>query len=938
MADGSVGSVFLDLVVRDTVDKQVQAMAEKAQATTQKSFAGMEQAISAAVEKAVAKATKAATSAASSASRAATQAADAAQKAVQAAASSATSCGQQVENTIGQSFSKSVAIAQSKVAQLEKAFDAVTYKLDGQWYSGAFDPASKATQKLLAEQEKLMAQLEAAQDRLAIEVQAAAQKRAAAEEAAAQKAAQAEAREKAKQEAAAQKASAAAQKAAQQAAAAQEREARKNEAAQQKAAQAAAKAHEQSAARMKNAFSKAFSGAKKMAGGFGKAVTGIKSKLSSAGKSAGRFGTRLKSIISGALVFNLLSSALRKMTDYLGTAIGSSSQMKDALANLKGAAMTAAQPIVEMLTPALTALANGAATVLSYLTRLISFFTGKTVSSMSSAAKKIQSTAGAAKKAMGSLAGFDEIQKLDSNDSPGGGGGAAEVEPNFNFQGQSSFLDSVMESVKGGNWSNVGALVSEKLNSCLSSINWPSIQQKASTWISGIAQGINGFVQNLDFSLAGSTISNALNTLVGSIGTFFSEVDWKSVGSGFGSGISSIFFNIDWEQFKTSLTAGFNGILDLITGITSEFIPLQGIDFSASVTSLQGLWDSVWDFAELVGGTLAEVYDTVMKPILGWVIEDAIPASVDVFTAEFDALSAILKPVKDGLDGLMEGLDPVIKFIEDTAMVILDGLKSIFEKLAKVFTEKGDKIQNIISGIGEIIGAVWKVVKPVFDYWKEKVAVTFEFIGNIISTVVGTVIDVISGVVDFVAGVFTGDWERAWDGIVGIFDGIVDGIKGTINSVIGFINGLISGVCDGINTIIRAMNKLKWDVPDWVPILGGKTFGFNLSTITAPQIPMLANGGVITQPTLAMMGEYPGAKSNPEIAAPKSLLQETMAEVLGDLGDTISAAIVSALAEMGFDFNLYFTGDLAQLGRLLKPVLEKENRRVGTNILRRGSL
>lgn len=888
MAEGSVGSVFLDLVVRDTVDKQVQAMAEKAQATTQKSFAGMEQAISAAVDKAVAKATKAATSAASSASRAATQAADAAQKAVQAAASSATSCGQQVENTIGKSFSKSVALAQSKVAQLEKAFDAVTYKLDGQWYSGAFDPASKATQKLLAEQEKLMAQLEAAQDRLAIEVQAAAQKRAAAEEAAAQKAAQAEAREKAKQEAAAQKASAAAQKAAQQAAAAQEREARKNEAAQQKAAQAAAKAHEQSAARMKNAFSKAFSGAKKMAGGFGKAVTGIKGKLSSAGKSAGRFGTRLKSIISGALVFNLLSSALRKMTDYLGTAIGSSSQMKDALANLKGAAMTAAQPIVEMLTPALTALANGAATVLSYLTRLISFFTGKTVSSMSNAAKKIQSTAGAAKKAMASIAGFDEIQKLDSKDSSGGGG-SADVQPNFDFQGQSSFLDSVMESVKAGNWSDVGALLSKKLNSCLNSINWPSIKEKASSWISGLVEGINGFVQNLDWGSVGSTIGESLNTLITSVGTFFANMDWTSLGSGIGEGISSIFTSINWEQYKQSLTEGFNGILELVSGFASGFAPLQGIDFSAATESLQGLWQSVWDFAELVGGTLAEVYNTVLKPILKWAIEDAAPASVDVFTAAFDALSAILEPVMEGLDGLMAGLEPVITFIEDTAMVALDGLKSIFEKVGQVFTEKGEKITNIVSGIGEIISIVWKLIEPQMMYLKGLIGAVFGYIGDTISNTVGWLIDLFSGLIDFVVGIFTGDWDRAWNGIVGIFDGIVDNIKGSINAVIGFINGLISGVCSGINTIIRAMRSLSFNVPDWVPVFGGRSFSFGwMQEISAPHIPMLANGGVITQPTLAMMGEYAGANSNPEIVAPQSLIEQTLANALqGYSGDVI---------------------------------------------------
>ena len=876
MAEGSVGSVFLDLVVRDTVDKQVQAMAEKAQATTQKSFSGMEQAINAAVEKAVAKATKAASSAASSASKAATQAADAAQKAVQAAASSASSCGQQVESTIGQSFSKSVALAQAKVSQLEKAFDAVTAKLDGQWYSGAFDPASKATQKLLAEQEKLMAQLEAAQDRLAIEVQAAAQKKAAAEEAAAQKAAQAEAREKAKQEAAARKA-----------AATQEREAKKSENAQKKAAQSAANASEKSASRIKNAFSKAFGG--------------IKSKLSSAGKSVGHFGTRLKSIISGALIFNLLSSALRKMTDYFGTAIGSSSQMKDAFANLKGAAMTAAQPIIEILTPALTALANGAATVLSYLTRLISFFTGKTVSSMSNAASKIQSTAGAAKKAMASIAGFDEIQKLDSKDNSGGGGGSADVQPNFDFQGQSSFLDSVMESVKAGNWNDVGALLSKKLNSCLNSINWPSIKEKASSWISGLVDGINGFVQNLDWSKVGSTIGESLNTLTTSVGTFFAQMDWTSLGSGIGEGISSIFTSIDWEQYKQSLTEGFNGILELVSGFASGFAPLQGIDFTAATESLQGLWQSVMDFAELVGGALAEVYNTVLKPILKWAIEDATPASVDVLTAAFDSLSAILKPIMEGLDGLMAGLEPVIAFIEDVAMIALEGLKKIFEKVGQVFTEKGGKVKEIVSGIGDIIAAVWKLIEPIMITLKKTVGAVFSFIGDTVGVVIGLVIDVLHGLITFITGVFTGDWGKAWDGIVGIFNGIVDSIKGTINSVIGFINGLISGVCDGINTIIKAMNKLKWDVPDWVPVLGGKTFGFNLKTISAPQIPMLANGGVITQPTLAMMGEYAGANNNPEIVAPQSIIEQTLAKAMaGHYSDMVQCfeAVVNVLQEI----------------------------------------
>ena len=211
---------------------------------------------------------------------------------------------------------------------------------------------------------------------------------------------------------------------------------------------------------------------------------------------------------------------------------------------------------------------------------------------------------------------------------------------------------------------------------------------------------------------------------------------------------------------------------------------------------------------------------------------------------------------------------------------------------------------------------------------KKTVGAVFSFIGDIVGTAIGLVIDVLGGLIDFVAGVFTGDWGRAWDGIVGIFNGIVDAIKGTINSVIGFINGLISGVCSGINTIIKAMNKLKWDVPDWVPVLGGKTFGFNLKTITAPKIPMLANGGVITQPTLAMMGEYSGASHNPEIVAPQSIIEQTLAKAMaGYSSDMVQCfeAVVDVLKEIleaiyGMDMGI----DSGRLYSMIKEEQRKE--------------
>ena len=76
---------------------------------------------------------------------------------------------------------------------------------------------------------------------------------------------------------------------------------------------------------------------------------------------------------------------------------------------------------------------------------------------------------------------------------------------------------------------------------------------------------------------------------------------------------------------------------------------------------------------------------------------------------------------------------------------------------------------------------------------------------------------------------------------------------------------------DNINTLIRNVNKVK--VPDWIPLIGGKS-------ISIPEIPQFASGGVLKQPTLNIAGEYPGASSNPEIVTPQNIMAETFREVM----------------------------------------------------------
>ena len=157
----------------------------------------------------------------------------------------------------------------------------------------------------------------------------------------------------------------------------------------------------------------------------GKAFDFVKSKaqsvqerLAQAAQSTEHLRKRLAGLVSGALVFNVLSSGLRTLTNWMGTALLSSSSLRTALGNLQGAAATAAAPIIQILTPALTALANAAAMVFSYIARLVAFFTGRTISASAGAAKAMNgvgSAAGSAAKKVNLivLRAVHQMRRLD---------------------------------------------------------------------------------------------------------------------------------------------------------------------------------------------------------------------------------------------------------------------------------------------------------------------------------------------------------------------------------------------------------------------------------------------------------------------------------------------------------------------------------------------
>lgn len=166
-----------------------------------------------------------------------------------------------------------------------------------------------------------------------------------------------------------------------------------------------------------------------------------------------------------------------------------------------------------------------------------------------------------------------------------------------------------------------------------------------------------------------------------------------------------------------------------------------------------------------------------------------------------------------------------------------------------------------IGGVGVLLYQNWETVKSVavtvWTYIKD----FFSEVGRTIQNDVTALVERFTDFGSSVKQVFEDLWDR---------------LKIIINAVLGGIEKMANGVIKGVNTMIKALNGLSFDVPDWVPGIGGETFGFSIKTLSEISIPRLATGAVITSPTLGLMGEYPNAASNPEIVTPQKLLYETV--------------------------------------------------------------
>ena len=418
---------------------------------------------------------------------------------------------------------------------------------------------------------------------------------------------------------------------------------------------------------------------------------GLRNATEAAADSMKVFGQRLKSVVRSALVFTVITQALSKVRDWVKNVVMVNSDARESIAQLKGALLTLAQPLVSVIVPAFTLLVKVITAVVSQITRLVALISGKSVKATANSAKALnketsalKGTGNAAKKAASQLAAFDEINQIstDTANDAGGGASADAITPDFSYMDDISdrlkkIADAVMLIAAGLALWKIGSSLPGELGKILTKLGgiliavgglillWESLSD---AWNNGVNW------KNLLGSLAGTA------ALAGGLALAFGKV-----GAGIGLVIGGAAMII--TAFKDICDNGANlqNTLMLIAGIvatglgffflTGSVIPLVIAGIATVVTAVLALTGNLTEFAR-----------NLKDNILGGIIQFIKGA----FTGDWNS-------AWDGVKKVFKGIWNSIVIIAESAVnAIIKGLNWLISKINTIkFT-----VPSWVPGVG----------------------------------------------------------------------------------------------------------------------------------------------------------------------------------------------------------------------------------------------
>ena len=549
-------------------------------------------------------------------------------------------------------------------------------------------------------------------------------------------------------------------------------------------------------------------------------VTGSKKEFGAMGKAVDSFTSRLKGIALGALLFNGISAGLREFTSYLSNTLKTNKAFTTELSRLKGALLTAFQPIYNAVAPAVTYLIRLLASAALAVAEFFASITGTTVEANAEAARGLYEEASAlgavgkaAKKAGKSVAGFDELNVLQSKtDASGSSGGSDTIAPDFSpGLWNTGELEKIKEAFKIiAEYIGVAAagLIGFKLGKFITDLLTANIEAKTlketlallgkkagltlgiTLAVTGLSLEIKGISDAVQEGLNGINFAEILGgggMLAGGgalIGQFFGSAILGGAIGGIVAGIpafvvgiyDAIVGGIDWLSAALTAVGGAAagaGVAVILTELGTAVAPGIGTLIGLAVGLLTDLIILIVQNWESISAWFSEVF-----AVIGQWFADLWQGIVDIWGVCAEWFNTtVIQPIAGFFSGLWEGIstaastcwNAIVEFFSPAIEWFSELFGSVSQMLADIFYNIG----VIANGCWEIITAVWGIVSEWFDT-------------NIIQPVAGFFSDLWAGISNWAIG--------AWENIKSVFSTIGSWINANIiQPVSNFFSGLWNG-------------------------------------------------------------------------------------------------------------------------------------------------
>lgn len=663
-------------------------------------------------------------------------------------------------------------------------------------------------------------------------------------------------------------------------------------------------------------------------------------------KSANKTTLSLKNLVKYGLgirtlyaLFGKMRSAVaegfKNLAQYSGSTNKDISSLMSSMTQLKNSFATAFAPILSAVAPALNYLIGLLNTAVTAIAQFMSALTGKSTVVKATKvqqdyAKSLKKTGSAAKEAEGELAAFDKlnVKKADSSSGSGGGGG---VSPSQMFETtpiESSIkgmADKIRSLIKAQDWTGLGAYLAQGINAGLQkvydAINWNHVGPKITAFVNAFTQTFNSLVKNIDWNLMGRTVGAGLNTLVNTLNLLVDGIDWVQLGSKIAEGFNGFVDEVNWENLGKLFVAKFNIVFQMLLGFVTTF------DWSKAGTALgKGINGAIANidlksYAQAISRLAKGICDGISAALIETDWQEAGEKIAEgLATIDYAGIAASL------FYGLGAALASLGEFLYGLFHDSIESMKSYFTEYAK--QAGGDWGAGILNGIIDAVKDIgtWikeHVFQPFLNGFKDAFGihspstVMAEMGGYLIeglkkgitdmlpglNEVIESLKQAVNGLITFINGTFSGDWGKAWEGIKDIFKGV--------------FNGIVSIAENAVNYIVRALNRVSFDVPDWIPEIGGKTFGFQLQEV---RLPRLASGTVVPPRAgefAAILGDN---KKETEVVSPLSTMKQALKEALQEAGGLGGGDIVG-----------YIYLDGKEMGASTVKFVRQEKKRTGKN-------